>query len=119
MCVGGGGGGVGVIGGGGGGGVTVFNLVITLGLTAVTCATLTVGVTFGKGVISYIGLSSGFTSAIGFVFALIANCIFIPRYSYLAASLIKGLTELVILLQLMYSVRKCWRGRLNPVCYVV
>ncbi|MBU1110377.1 hypothetical protein KKB83_02075, partial [Patescibacteria group bacterium] len=48
-----------------------------------------------------------------FVFSLTLNYLFIPHYSYLAPSVIKGFTEILILIQLTVVSLRCWRTRLT------
>lgn len=50
--------------------------------------------------------------AVGFLFSFTANYLLIPRYSYLATSIIKGVTEVIILLQLAWYTYKYWRETL-------
>ncbi|OQX51145.1 hypothetical protein B5M47_01755 [candidate division CPR3 bacterium 4484_211] len=54
-----------------------------------------------------------FVYAAAFVFAFVSNCLFVPRYSYTAAALIKGLTEVFIFLQLSYLTLRNFRERLT------
>lgn len=46
---------------------------------------------------------------IGFLFSLILNILLIPHYSYLAPAVVKGLTEVVILIQLVFVTWNGWK----------